>query len=94
MYPKEVESILEKHEAVHEVAVFGLPDEDLGERVVAAIVLSAEYGDRISDVLITFAKGRLAGYKCPKQVFLLENLPKNAMGKIQKNQLQQMFSSF
>jgi len=91
VYPKEVESVLERHEAVDEAAVFGLPDEDFGERVVAAVVVKAGgHGEKPED-LISFARQYLAGYKCPKQVFFLDSLPKNAMGKVRKENLRKSF---
>ena len=88
VYPKEIENILECQQAVKEAAVIGLPDEDFGEKVVAAIALKDEI--RITaDELIEYCKGRLAPYKCPKQIFFVSELPRNAMGKIQKNILVQ-----
>jgi len=92
VYPKEVESALERHEAVEEVAVFGLPDEDFGERVVAAVVLKAGEHRKKPEDLIAFARNYLTGYKCPKQVFFLDSLPKNAMGKVRKEELRRSFS--
>jgi malonyl-CoA/methylmalonyl-CoA synthetase len=83
VYPKEVENILEAHESVLEAAVYGRPDEDLGERVLAAVVLKE--GVSVSpEELITRCRQLLAPYKCPKQIVLLPALPRNAMGKIQK----------
>lgn len=88
VYPKEIENILESHEAVKESAIIGLPDQDFGEKVVAAIAL--QDGMIIApEVLIDYCKGRLASYKCPKQIFFVNELPRNAMGKIQKNILAQ-----
>lgn len=86
VYPKEVENVLETHNAVLEAAVYGRPDEDLGDRVWAAVVLkeSASIGP---EKLITYCKSRLAGYKCPKNIIFLPALPRNAMGKIQKQLL-------
>ena len=84
VYPKEIENILESHEAVKESAVIGLPDLDFGEKVVAAIAIK----DGISitsQALIAHCKNHLAPYKCPKQIFFVSELPRNAMGKIQKN---------
>lgn len=84
VYPKEIENILESHEAVKESAVLGLPDPDFGEKVVAAIAIK----DAIAitpEELISYCKSRLAAYKCPKQIFFVAELPRNAMGKIQKN---------
>ena len=86
VYPKEVENILEAHEAVLEAAVYGRPDEDLGERVLAAVVLKE--GVSVSpEELITRCRQRLAPYKCPKKIVLLPALPRNAMGKLQKDSL-------
>ena len=87
VYPKEVENILEAHEAVLEAAVYGRPDEDLGEKVLAAVVL--KNGAAASpEELIACCRERLAPYKCPKRIFLLPVLPRNAMGKLQKDGLQ------
>jgi malonyl-CoA/methylmalonyl-CoA synthetase len=84
VYPKEIENVLESHEAVRESAVVGLPDEDLGDRVTAAVVLK-EGASATAEELTALCKSKLAGYKCPKQIYFLEVLPRNAMGKIQKN---------
>ena len=86
VYPKEVENVLEAHEAVLEAAVYGRLDEDLGERVLASVVLKE--GVSVSpEELITCCRQHLAPYKCPKKIVLLPALPRNAMGKIQKNRL-------
>jgi malonyl-CoA/methylmalonyl-CoA synthetase len=84
VYPKEIENVLESHDAVRESAVVGLPDEDFGERVTAVVVLNEGASVRCEE-LLALCKNRLAGYKCPKQVVLVEALPRNAMGKLQKN---------
>ncbi|MGD9125414.1 MAG: AMP-binding protein [Desulfarculaceae bacterium] len=91
VYPKEVENLLESHQAVSEAAVFSLADEDFGERVVAAVVLKPQTKLEAQD-LQDFCKQSLASYKCPKQVFYLESLPKNAMGKVLKGELKDKFS--
>lgn len=91
VYPKEVEDILERHEAIQEVAVIGLPDEDFGEQVTAVVVKRDQTG--VSPEEITaFCKKHLASYKCPKQVLMVDQLPRNAMGKIRKDLLQKRFS--
>jgi malonyl-CoA/methylmalonyl-CoA synthetase len=90
VYPKEIENVLESHEFVKESAVIGLPDQDFGERVVAAITLKSEI-NVTPEVLIKHCKTRLASYKCPKQIFFVEQLPRNAMGKLQKNILVEQF---
>jgi malonyl-CoA/methylmalonyl-CoA synthetase len=88
VYPKEIENVLESDEAVKEAAVVGLPDDDFGEKVVAAIALK-EAMNVTPEALISHCKSRLAAYKCPKQIFFVPELPRNAMGKIQKNILVQ-----
>jgi malonyl-CoA/methylmalonyl-CoA synthetase len=86
VYPKEIEDVLESHVSVREAAVLGLPDEDFGERVTAVVSLDKDESAEPED-LILYCRERLAGYKCPKQVFVVDALPRNAMGKIQKNDL-------
>jgi malonyl-CoA/methylmalonyl-CoA synthetase len=86
VYPREVELVLEEHPAVEEVAVAGVPSEDWGEEVTAYVVpsKSAPLDER---ELIAFARERLATYKCPRRVVVLEKLPRNAMGKVEKSKL-------
>ena len=86
VYPREVEVALEEHPAVAEAAVAGLPHERWGEQVTAWVVLRAGHGfDEAA--LIAHARERLAGYKCPKQVFRLSVLPRNHVGKIIRSAL-------
>ena len=86
VYPKQVEQALLDLDAVADCAVVGLPDADLGERVVAVVV--GEPGARLDpDSLRAALRDRLAGYKVPKQVFVAEALPRNTMGKIEKARL-------
>jgi malonyl-CoA/methylmalonyl-CoA synthetase len=91
VYPKEVENVLESHEAVQESAATGLPDEDFGEKVVAVVVLKEGAGSLLPEALIEYCKSRLASYKCPRQIAIVEGLPRNAMGKIQKNRIPRIF---
>jgi malonyl-CoA/methylmalonyl-CoA synthetase len=92
VYPKEVENVLEHHEAVQEAAVIGLPDEDYGEKVTAVVVLKKDHDAASPGNILTFCKKHLAGYKCPKDVFTVEQLPRNSMGKIRKDVLQKMYT--
>ena len=92
VYPKEIENTLEKHEAVHEAAVVGIPDEDYGEKVTAVVVLKKDYWQAKPEEMIEFCKKHMASYKCPKQIFIVDQLPRNAMGKIQKDVLQTNYS--
>jgi malonyl-CoA/methylmalonyl-CoA synthetase len=91
VYPKEVENVLEGHAAVQEAAVIGLPDEDFGERVTAVVALKEASSPATPDELMGFCKEHLVGYKCPKQLFIVDSLPRNQMGKLQKNQLVERF---
>ncbi|MBI4913163.1 MAG: AMP-binding protein [Acidobacteria bacterium] len=90
VYPKEVEGVLEAHGAVREAAVVGLPDEDLGERVTAVVVLRE--GSPVTDEeLVAHCREHLAAYKCPRRIVRVPELPRNAMGKLQKNLLVERF---
>jgi malonyl-CoA/methylmalonyl-CoA synthetase len=86
VYPREVELVLETHPSVGEVAVAGVPSDDWGEEVTAYVVPSGatplDEGE-----LIAFVRERLATYKCPRRVVVLEKLPRNAMGKIERKKL-------
>jgi malonyl-CoA/methylmalonyl-CoA synthetase len=91
VYPKEVENLLESHEAVRESAVIGLPDEDFGERVTAVVALESEDSSATPESLVEFCRKHLASYKCPKQVIVVRSLPRNSMGKLQKGKLVEQF---
>lgn len=83
IYPPEVERVLAEHPAVAACAVIGCPDREWGERVTAVVVLH-QTGSVSEDELIRFCRERLAPYKSPKSIVFREELPRNAMGKIQK----------
>ncbi len=84
----EIEEVLREHGAVAEVAVVGVPDETWGERVVACVVpRPGREGECAEDALRGFAKERLAPYKVPRQVVLMKELPRNAVGKVLKPEL-------
>jgi malonyl-CoA/methylmalonyl-CoA synthetase len=86
----EVEDVLREHPLVDDCAVVGVPDDEWGERVCAAIVMASpreELGD-----LRAWAKERLAAYKVPRQIVILEELPRNAMGKVTKPDLVTRFT--
>jgi malonyl-CoA/methylmalonyl-CoA synthetase len=91
VYPKEVESVLDGLPAVLESAVIGVPHPDFGEAVVALLV--AEPGAEPDLAAISAAlRHRLAGFKQPRHLAVLPELPRNAMGKVQKNLLRQDFA--
>lgn len=85
VYPREVELVLEQHPAVVEVAVVGLPSERWGEEVTAFVVAREAVEP---DELIAFSRERLSTYKCPRSVQFIDQLPRNAMGKVMRSQLQ------
>jgi long-chain acyl-CoA synthetase len=88
--PSEVEKILAEHAAVAEAAVFGVSDAKWGETVCAAIV--AKPAQRVSaQELIQFSRERLAHYKCPKQIIVVEELPRGATGKVLRRELRVRF---
>ncbi len=82
----EVEAALLEHPAVREAAVLGVPDDDLGERIVAFVVVGAGPAPRPEE-LADHVAGQLAPHKRPRQVHLVGSLPRNAMGKVLKRQL-------
>jgi fatty-acyl-CoA synthase/long-chain acyl-CoA synthetase len=90
IYPAEIEAALEHHPKVADVAVFGIPNEEWGESVHAAIV--AQPGQALSEAeLIAFAREHLAGYKIPRSVSFLDEIPRTGSGKILKRVLREPF---
>ncbi|RDD60634.1 malonate--CoA ligase [Ferruginivarius sediminum] len=86
VYPKEVEIVIDDLPGVKESAVYGVPHPDFGEAVTATVV--PEGADAPDEqTVIQAVKKQLANYKVPKRVFFAESLPRNTMGKVQKNQL-------
>ena len=84
--PKEIESVINQHEGVAESCVAGIPDETWGEKVIAAVVSKpgVTLGQReIRD----HCKRHLLDWKCPKEVFFLDELPRNKMGKVTKEEV-------
>jgi malonyl-CoA/methylmalonyl-CoA synthetase len=86
VYPREVELVLETHPSVEEVAVAGVPSDAWGEEVTAFVVPSKS-ATLDEDELIAYARERLATYKCPRRIVVLDKLPRNAMGKIERSKL-------
>ncbi|MEO8401575.1 MAG: AMP-binding protein [Gammaproteobacteria bacterium] len=90
VYPKEIELTIDSIDGVIESAVIGLPHTDFGEAVVA--IVSGDENKLDEQLIIEIVKQNHAGYKCPKKVFFIDSLPKNTMGKVQKNILREQFS--
>jgi malonyl-CoA/methylmalonyl-CoA synthetase len=90
VYPKEIESEIDAMPGVIETAVIGVPHADFGEGVTAVVVCAKEAGVDEASVLKAL-EGRLAKFKMPKRVFIVDELPRNAMGKVQKNILRDAY---
>jgi acyl-CoA synthetase (AMP-forming)/AMP-acid ligase II len=91
IYPREIEDVLAEHPAVAEVAVFGMPDAHWGEALVAAIVQRPGHSVTTQQ-LIEHCRSRVGGYKIPKRVEFVSDLPHNPSGKILKRELRKVFS--
>ena len=88
VYPLEVEHVLLEHPGVEEAVVLGLPDERLGEVVVACLVPAGSADPQaLADGVTTFCRDRLARYKVPERLLVVDSLPRNAMGKVVKAEL-------
>ncbi len=86
VYPREVEEVLYEHPAIAEAAVVGRPDERLGEEILAFVALSPG-AEATPEEIIEFCRERLAAYKYPREVRIIDSLPKGATGKILKREL-------
>jgi len=89
VFPQEIEDLLARHEAVAEAAAIGVPDKDFGERLRAFVVL--DNGKQISeDELKDYVKRNLARFKVPREIVFLDELPRNATGKVLKRKLREL----
>jgi malonyl-CoA/methylmalonyl-CoA synthetase len=91
VYPKEVESVLDEMDGIAESAVVGVEHPDFGEAVVAVVTPRTTAAPPAPAVVIAFARERLAAFKVPKVVFVLDQLPRNVMGKVEKNRLRAQY---
>jgi acyl-CoA synthetase (AMP-forming)/AMP-acid ligase II len=90
VYPQEVEMVLNQHPGVAEVTVIGLPDPKWGE-AVTAVVVSADGSDLSLEEIKAFCRGKIAGYKIPKIIKVVDAIPKNETGKVVKRELKERF---
>jgi long-chain acyl-CoA synthetase len=95
IYPQETESVLTLHPAIHDVAVVGLPDPEMGEYVAAfvqpapGVVAAPELGQE----LIGFVRERIAGFKASRSAFFVDQLPRTETGKLVKGELKRMYGA-
>ena len=90
VYPKEIETAIDALPGVEESAVFAIPHPDFGEAVAAAVTLRA--GASLSaDAIGAALRAQLAAFKTPKQIYILDELPRNAMSKVQKAVLRERY---
>jgi fatty-acyl-CoA synthase len=98
VYPSEVENVIGAHPAVKDVAVIGVPDEKWGESVTAVIILHQNYqpGDEIKKEIMDFTKGKMAGFKRPKDIHFIsdEEMPRTGTGKILHRVLREQFGKW
>jgi acyl-coenzyme A synthetase/AMP-(fatty) acid ligase len=88
VYPKEVEDVLGEHPSISEVAVIGIPDPKWGEAVIAVVVPKGEDALTLEEVR-AFCRDKIAGYKMPKGLKVVTEIPKNATGKVVKRELRE-----
>ena len=92
VYPKEIESFIDDMDGVDESAVIGIPHPDFGEAVMAVVVPKA--GAKLdAQAMIATLKTQIANFKIPKRLEIVADLPRNAMGKVQKNILRQQYTN-
>ena len=91
VYPKEIEGFIDDMDGVEESAVIGVPHPDFGEAVMAVVVPKA--GAKLNaESMIATLKTQIANFKIPKRLEIVPDLPRNAMGKVQKNILRQQYT--
>ncbi len=92
VYPSEIENVLHAHPAVAEAAVIGIPDQRLGEEVMA-VIIPRPAAAVLETELLSYCRERLAAYKCPRLIEFRSDLPKNTLGKILKDELVRLMVS-
>ena len=91
IYPAQVEAVMLRHPAILDCAVFGLPDADMGEKVVAAILLAPDHTLTLIE-LKDALDGQIATYMIPREIFIMDSLPRDPSGKMYKRKLRDQFA--
>jgi long-chain acyl-CoA synthetase len=93
IYPAEIEAVLIEHPAVRDAAVFGIPDEEFGEQVKAAVELDTGFAPsaELEADIIAFVRARLAGYKAPRSIDFEDEMPRQPTGKLYKRVLRDRY---
>ena len=93
IYPQEIEDALVMHEQVADVAVIGVPNEDMGEEVKAVVQLAdpSRASDDLAEELVAYSRQHLAGYKVPRSIDFEEELPRLPTGKLYKRLLRDRY---
>ena len=91
IYPAEAEHVLVEHPEVSDVAVIGVPNRDMGEEVKALVVPRDPANPPAPADLIAWCKERLASYKCPRTLDIVDTVGRNAMGKVNKRELRRPY---
>jgi acyl-CoA synthetase (AMP-forming)/AMP-acid ligase II len=88
--PEEIEDVLHSHPDIEETAVIGVPDPEWGQEPCAVVVLKKGKTTGAEEIM-EYCRSRLAGFKRPRQVFFVESLPRNSMGKVLKKELRNKY---
>jgi len=92
IFPREVEEILAEHEKIQDLCVIGVPDETWGNSV--GVVIHLNHGDSATEQeIIDWCRGKMAGYKKPRTVMFVDELPISAVGKVQRNRVRELYGA-